>query len=127
MRRRVDHVLSALPFEHDWLTKRGVPSTYVGHPYFDELATQKLDDAFLDSERARPGRIVGILPGSRAQEVSRNIPEMLRAARFVHRSLPDTRFLVAAFNETQAETARAVAAKWTMPVEVHVGAYARDH
>ena len=56
MRRLITHVLSALPFEHEWLTKRGVSSTYIGHPYFDELAGQTLDATFLDVERARPGR-----------------------------------------------------------------------
>jgi lipid-A-disaccharide synthase len=121
MRRLMTHVLSALPFEHEWLSERGVPSTYVGHPYFDELAAQRLDESFLAAERSRPGRVVGILPGSRNQEVTRNIPEMLRAARLVHAASPDTRFLVAAFNEHQAEMARAEAARWRTPVEVHVG------
>ena len=121
MRRLMTHVLSALPFEHEWLTERGVPSTYIGHPYFDELTAQRLDEGFLATERAKPGRIVGILPGSRNQEVTRNIPEMLRAARLVHANQPDTRFLVAAFNEHQADMARAEATRWQMPVEVHVG------
>jgi len=120
MRRLMTHVLSALPFEHEWLTARGVRSTYIGHPYFDELASQVLDEEFLNAERTKPGCILGILPGSRNQEVTRNIPEMLRAARRIHDSLPDTRFLVAAFNERQAETARKEAARWQMPVAVHV-------
>jgi lipid-A-disaccharide synthase len=121
MKRLMTHVLSALPFEHEWLSERGVPSTYIGHPYFDELAAQRPDEAFLMAEQGKPGRIVGILPGSRNQEVTRNIPEMFRAARLVHASSPDARFLVAAFNEHQAEMARAEAARWRMPVEVHVG------
>ncbi|HKB02019.1 MAG TPA: lipid-A-disaccharide synthase [Gemmataceae bacterium] len=121
MKRLMTHVLSALPFEHEWLAERGVPSTYIGHPYFDELAAQRLDESLLTSERAEPGRVVGILPGSRNQEVTRNIPEMLRAARLVHAAIPDTRFLVAAFSEHQAEMARAEATQWRMPVEVHVG------
>jgi lipid-A-disaccharide synthase len=53
--------------------------------------------------------------------VTRNVPEMLRAARRIHAARSDTRFLVAAFNEPQAAMARAEAAKWGMPVEVHVG------
>jgi lipid-A-disaccharide synthase len=121
MRRIMTHVLSALPFEHEWLAKRGVPSTYIGHPYFDELAAQQLDESFLAEERSQSGRIVGILPGSRNQEVTRNIPEMLRAARRIHAILPDTRFLVAAFSDHQAVKAREEAARWHMPVEVHVG------
>ncbi len=121
MRRLITHVLSALPFEHKWLSERGVSSTYIGHPYFDELAAQKLDEAFLAAERARPGRIVGILPGSRNQEVTMNVREMLRAARIVHRSCPETRFLVAAFNEHQAEFARQTVKRSGVPAEVHVG------
>jgi lipid-A-disaccharide synthase len=121
MKRLITHVLSALPFEHGWLVDRGVPSTYIGHPYFDELAAQRLDNAFLAARGAKPGRIVGILPGSRNQEVTRNIPELLRTARLVHAASPDTRFLVAAFNEPQAEMARAEAARWRIPAEVHVG------
>ncbi len=121
MRRLMTHVLSALPFEHEWLTRRGVRSTYIGHPYFDELADQRLDESFLADQRGRPGRIVGLLPGSRNQEVNRNIPEMLRAARRVHAASADTRFLVAAFNEHQAAVARAEAGRWGLPVEVHVG------
>ncbi|HJZ91717.1 MAG TPA: lipid-A-disaccharide synthase [Gemmataceae bacterium] len=121
MRRLITHVLSALPFEHEWLSKRGVRSTYIGHPYFDELADQRLNDAFLAAERARPKRIIGILPGSRNQEVTRNIPEMLRAARIIHDARPDTRFLVAAFNEHQAAIARDEAARWQMRIEVRVG------
>jgi lipid-A-disaccharide synthase len=121
MRRLITHVLSALPFEHAWLAERGVRSTYIGHPYFDELCAQVLDKAFLESERNRPGRVVGILPGSRNQEVMRNIPEMLRAARRIQVARPETRFLVAAFNDHQAEMARKEVARWRMPVEVHVG------
>jgi len=121
MKRLMTQVLSALPFEHDWLNKRGVHSTYIGHPYFDELASQKLDEEFLIAEKSRSGRIVGILPGSRNQEVARNVPEMLRAARLIQQALPNTRFLVAAFNGLQADLVRNVASRWKMPVDVHVG------
>jgi lipid-A-disaccharide synthase len=121
MRRLITHVLSALPFEHEWFVKHGVPATYIGHPYFDELAAQRLDNSFLNAERARPGRIVGILPGSRNQEVTLNVREMLRAARRIHRLRPEVRFLVAAFNEHQAEMARAAVARQCVPAEVHVG------
>ena len=56
MRRLITHVLSALPFEHEWLAKRGVPSTYIGHPYFDELAAQTLDEQFVSRRTASAAR-----------------------------------------------------------------------
>lgn len=121
MRRLITHVLSALPFEHEWLARRGVPSTYIGHPYFDELAAQKLDGGFLAAERDRPGTIVGILPGSRNQEVTMNVREMLRAARIVYKARPDTRFLIAAFNGHQADIARVAVRRAAVPADVHVG------
>src|SRR4051812_33539340 len=65
VRKFVDHVLCSLPFEPAWYHARGVPrATYVGHPYFDELAGRALDDAFLAEQRARGGLVVALLPGS---------------------------------------------------------------
>lgn len=121
MRRLVDHVLSALPFEHDWFVKNGVQSTYIGHPYFDELVSQHLDDSFMKSQRRQQGRVIGILPGSRNSEVTKNAPEMLRAARKIHQRQPETRFLVAAFNQKQADQVNALIGTWQMPAEVFVG------
>ena len=47
MRRLVDHALCKLPFEVDWFAKRGCCATYIGHPYFDELKQQELDQEFI--------------------------------------------------------------------------------
>jgi len=114
-------VFTALPFEDKWYRDRGVKTHYVGHPYYDELAAQRLDDASLAAERAKPGLVIGLLPGSRDQEVTKNVPPMLAAARRIHASRPDVRFLVAAFNEHQAALARKAAEGCTLPIEFHVG------
>src|SRR5439155_26903565 len=50
VRKWFDGVLTALPFEEDWYRQRGVNTRHVGHPYFDELAEQKLDADFLAKE-----------------------------------------------------------------------------
>jgi lipid-A-disaccharide synthase len=102
MRRFVDHVLCSLPFEPAWYHERGVSQAkYVGHPYFDELAERIIDDAFVASERAKGGPIVAILPGSRTQEVTRNVPVMLRAAARLVETRPDLhpRFVVACLHD----------------------------
>ena len=124
VRKWCSGILSALPFEDDWYCDRGVPTHYVGHPYFDELVRQKLDPTFLADQRSRGGRIVGLLPGSRNQEVTANFGMMVAAAVKVHASQPDTRFLVAAFNERHADTARAIIAQQNaghVPIEIHTG------
>lgn len=121
MRRWVDTVLTALPFEDEWYRERGVATHYVGHPYFDELAHQTLDAEFVAALR-RPGTpLVALLPGSRNQEVTGNVSQMLAAAAQVQAAVPGVRFAVAAFRESQAAVAREHVAQSGLPVEVHVG------
>src|SRR5436190_14153 len=78
-----DQVLASLPFEEKWLRDRGIPAEYIGHPYFDELAEQRLDPAFMHEQRQRPGPVVGLLPGSRNGEVRHNLDTLIRAAGIV--------------------------------------------
>ena len=72
------------------------------------------------AERARSGSRVAILPGSRNREIAANAEMMLAAARKIHAARPDTRFLVAAFNERQADAVRANCPPG-VPIDVHVG------
>jgi lipid-A-disaccharide synthase len=121
MRRYVDHVMCTLPFEEEWYRQRGVQAHYVGHPYFDELTTKKLDNQFLEQQRLTPGRCVAILPGSRRQELEYNLVSQLRAAEILHRQFPDVRFLAAAFNEEQQNYVTEAVQRLDLPVEVFSG------
>ncbi len=126
MRRLVDHVLSALPFEHDWFTRQGMASTLVGHPFFDELDTRP--------DAGRPGwppadgaagPLVLLLPGSRGQEIDGNLGSILRAAEAVRREVPAARLVVAALHERHAARVRRVIAEspemQSLDVEVAAG------
>ena len=122
VRRFVDHVLCSLPFEPAWYHARGVPgAAYIGHPYFDELAERTLDEAFLAEQRGRGGPVVALLPGSRTQEVTRNLPIMLHAAAKLVRQRPDVRFVVASLHERHKAMVEAIIAEvgLTLPIEVH--------
>jgi lipid-A-disaccharide synthase len=120
MQRWVDHVLCALPFEEAWYRAREVNADYVGHPYFDELVRQKLDPTFL-AEQQSPGPIIGLLPGSRSQEVERNLSTLVRAAGLIHRERRDTRFLVACFKRRHREYVEAYLQDVDLPITTHVG------
>jgi lipid-A-disaccharide synthase len=121
MRRWVDHVLCTLPFEEPWYRNRGVEVHHVGHPYFDALPRQQLDPAFLEDQRARPGTVVGLLPGSRLQELVRNFKTMVRAAGRIHAARPDTRFLVACFQQSHADDLAGYLGDCRLPIQVCVG------
>jgi lipid-A-disaccharide synthase len=121
VRRLVDHALCNLPFEEAWFRERGCNATYVGHPYFDELRQRPLDEAFVEEQSARPGRLVTILPGSRSHEVRSNLPAFLSAARKIAEVAPDVRFAVASYNPRQAEAAGGLISRAGVAAEVHVG------
>jgi lipid-A-disaccharide synthase len=121
MQRWVDHALCKLPFEETWFRERGVNATFVGHPYFDEMKRQRLDEAFLDEQQSQPGRLVTILPGSRTQEVQANLPAFLKAAKMIEQQVGDVRFAIASFNEKQAQLAERCTRQAGVEIPVHIG------
>lgn len=106
MRRLTDLVLSSLPFEQDWFAAHGVKAQYVGHPYFDELARQRLDGDFVREQHARPGPVIALLPGSRRSELNHNRETLARAAELIHARRPEARFLVACLSAEHAASLR---------------------
>ena len=121
MQRWVKTVLTALPFEEKWYRDRGVNTHYIGHPYFDELAEQKLDDDFVQSQRRPDSPLVTLLPGSRGQEVTANFPLMMAAAHKIRAAVPRVRFCVASFKESQAVVVREMLLGSGLPIEVQIG------
>jgi len=122
MRRLVDYVLSALPFEHHWFTAHGIRSTLVGHPFFDELDTA-LSARAADSAAAEP--LVLLLPGSRGQEIEGVLGSLLQAAAIIRRSVPEARFAIGALHERHArridEVLRSTAGASGLGIELHAG------
>src|SRR5262249_20609772 len=116
-----DHVLCNLPFEETWYRKRGLDAHYIGHPYFDELNVQKLDAPFVAEQQSRPGTIVGLLPGSRDQEVEKNLSMLLGAAGRIHAARPATRFLAACLRPEQRDYVEARLRDSNVPIEAHAG------
>ncbi len=121
MRRLINHVLCSLEFEPAWYRARGVAAHYFGHPYFDELPQQQLSAAFVESQQDRPGTIIGLLPGSRDQELTLNLPTLLGAARRIHAARPETRFLVACFRSEHRQRVEEQLRDLAVPIEAHVG------
>jgi lipid-A-disaccharide synthase len=111
VRKFVDLVLCSLPFEPAWYHARGVPNAvHVGHPYFDELNDRPLDAEFLADQAGRAGELVSILPGSRTQEVVRNLPDMVRAANKLAWTRPGIRFAIACLRDRHRTLAEGIVA-----------------
>lgn len=87
VRRHVDQLGTILPFEGDWFGSRGVDTVHLGHPLMEDYA----EFPFEARKRAREERLLdsdvpitlGLLPGSRRQEIEALLPAMKVAARMV--------------------------------------------
>src|SRR5262249_9734656 len=62
-----------------------------------------------------------LLPGSRTQEVERNLPTLLGAAETIHQQRPDTRFLVACYREGHRRHIDARLQGSGLPIHTFVG------
>ena len=90
IKKYVDKVLSILPFEVEWYEGRhGYHVDYVGNPTFDEVSNFRKTLAKDEIEQWRRSLglgempVLALMPGSRREEIERNLPLMLRAAREV--------------------------------------------
>lgn len=96
IKRFVDEMAVILPFEPDFFKQYGVPVHYVGHPLLDVLdhvsSRETARARFLD-----PGSsdfCIGLLPGSRHNELERLLPIFLDTAAVLVRTRPGLRFLL---------------------------------
>jgi lipid-A-disaccharide synthase len=82
MARWVDRLAVIFPFEEPLFRRAGVAARFVGHPLLEGLDPET-DEAGLRAEigAAPGGRVLGLLPGSRSQELRAHASVMLEAAR----------------------------------------------
>lgn len=81
----VDKMIVILPFEKEFYKKWDYEVEYVGHPLLDSLAPNP------SPEERGTERLIALLPGSRKQEISVMLPEMLNVVI----KFPDYKFIVA--------------------------------
>jgi lipid-A-disaccharide synthase len=90
MARWVDRLAVVFPFEEPIFRDAGVAVTHVGHPLLDEFAPEVAPDALRAELGMDPAaRLLGLLPGSRTQEIARHLPVLVAAARTLAASRPD--------------------------------------
>ncbi len=91
----IDMMAVIFPFETAYYQAENVPVRYVGHPSVDKVKPlrNKADDLQRFSLDARQP-VVGLLPGSRVNEIRRLLPLMLAAAEQIKQRLPAVQFVL---------------------------------
>ncbi|MDI7248225.1 MAG: lipid-A-disaccharide synthase [Bacillota bacterium] len=132
--RTVTKVASVFPLEAQVYREAGASVEFVGHPLLDLVKPAAAADRL--AARAELGRgpgfgsgpepdpeavVVGLLPGSRAQEIRLLLPPMLEGAARIARAKPGTRFMLPlAGTVPEGAVCEAVAASG-LPVQIVQG------
>ncbi len=91
IRRDVDRLLVIFDFEVEFFQRHGIKAEFVGHPVVEQLAELSLPsrELFVQKHNLAPDTLlIGLLPGSRKQEIAHILPEMLKAARLLSQNYP---------------------------------------
>lgn len=139
MKKYADFVISPLSFEQKWFRSHQIDTEAITHPFFDEMKAKTYDRGFMESLAGDKSRIttqpspsflpepiperpiLTVLPGSRRQEISGNLPDMLHTVRRVQEAVPGIRPLIAAFKEEQVPLIREIVSDEKMEIPVFVG------
>jgi lipid-A-disaccharide synthase len=92
IKKLVDHMVVIFPFEVDFYKEWGVPVTFVGHPLLD--STPPAGTGKISNDLKGNGILVGLLAGSRPQEVTRMLPTMVEVAEILSQQLEGVRFAI---------------------------------
>jgi len=93
--RDVDKLAAILPFEPEYYAGLDIDVRYVGHPLLDEARVKTPAGqvrAMHGLDRSTP--VIGLLPGSRANELHYSLPTMLEAAQLLTQRFPGVGFLL---------------------------------
>ncbi|WP_417350758.1 lipid-A-disaccharide synthase [Flavobacterium alkalisoli] len=94
IKRDVDHMYIILPFEKDFYeNKHQFAVEFVGHPLIDAIQNRKATDPeqFRKENNLDDKPVIALLPGSRKQEISKMLSEMLSVVN----DFPDYQFVIA--------------------------------
>ncbi len=85
VKKYVDRMVVLFDFERDFYRNYGVDAEFVGHPLVDSVRPAVDRGAFRKETGSEDVPLIGLLPGSRAQEVRRILPAMVGAVPLISR------------------------------------------
>jgi lipid-A-disaccharide synthase len=111
--RILDKMIVILPFEKEIYDAAGLECAYVGHPLLDHVQAFEPQGAFVSP------CTIGLMPGSRQQEIDRIFPIMIEVAHELRERYPDARFVTPCVDEDRKRQIEALAGDF--PLETVIG------
>jgi len=113
----LDLMLCLFPFEAELFQRAGLPAVCMGHPMVEQLETHRIN-------QSREENLIALFPGSRANEISRIFPLMVKVVADLHERFPDWKFEAAAASLSLESQMREIAnthAKKSLPLVIKQG------
>lgn len=99
-----DCIVTPFPWSAELLRQAGANAHFTGHPLVDMVRPTQDEEAFCERlQLHRTGLRIGLLPGSRRQEVRSLLPVMRRSAELLAQEVADVQFIVAIAPSVQEE------------------------
>ena len=117
IKRLVDHMAVILPFEQQFYTENNVPATFVGHPLLDGPLPAREPTATAGSD----GQLtIGLVPGSRENEVQRHLPVMLDCADILKDRLKHATFILSHARSVERKQLEEIVANHRCRMDVEI-------
>lgn len=88
-----DLLLTIFPFEKECYANTSLSVTYVGHPLMESIDSYQYQPLWRESLEIGPETpLLAIFPGSRLEEVQRNLPKQLEVASQLRKAIPEYHF-----------------------------------
>jgi len=95
IRKSVHKMFVILPFEEKMYQDAGVDAEFLGHPFIDLVSPTCTREESLEKYSLNPKiKTVGLLPGSRMNEINSLLDEMLQAAEKIKKEMGECQFLL---------------------------------
>ena len=95
IKKYVDKMIVIFGFEEKLYAQAGVKASFVGHPFLDIVRPGwKKEETIKHLHMNHHSTKIAVLPGSRAKEIERHLPVMLKACELIKAKLPDTEFVL---------------------------------
>ena len=107
IKKVIDHMVVIFPFEAAFYKKRHVPVTFVGHPLLDGMMSTGSGQT--KGDLRGNSMLIGLLPGSRNEEIRRLLPTMVQVADMLGDHIPGIHFAIPVASSVDRALVEAIA------------------
>ena len=104
IKKYINKMLVIFPFEELYYRERGVDATFIGHPFLDQWTAHNKNSIKKELGFNNEQTLVGIFPGSRAEEIIHHLPTYIQAYHQIRTTNPHIKFALGLAPSIDLET-----------------------